>query len=83
MAEKTSQSEKPEQKTAEKYIELNSFLRVFAKAEGSGGQVKLIIRGGNVKVNGEVDTRNKRKLFGGEVIEYLGKTYSVNKEELR
>ena len=72
-----------EEVTKEKYIELNTFLKLFARVEGSGGQVKNIIREGKVKVNGEVDLRNKRKLFGGETVEYLGKTFAVKKEDIK
>ena len=70
------------QDTLIKHIELNAFLRVNGVA-GTGGQVKLIIRAGSVKVNGEAETRNKRKLNAGDVVEYLGKKYGVKEEMLR
>ena len=65
-----------------KYIELNAFLRINGIA-GTGGKAKLIIRAGSVKVNGEIETRNKRKLHAGDVVEYLGKKYEVKEEILR
>ena len=70
------------QDTLTKYIELNAFLRLN-EVEGTGGRIKLIIRGGSVKVNGEVETRNKRKLHAGDVVEYLGKKYEVEEKLLR
>ena len=50
-----------------KYIELNTFLRIMG-VEGTGGKIKRIIRSGSVKVNGEIETRNKRKLLAGDVV---------------
>ena len=65
-----------------KYIELNAFLRVNGIA-GTGGKAKLIIRAGSVMVNGEAETRNKRKLHAGDVVGYLGKRYGVEEGILR
>lgn len=41
----------------------------LAGLAGTGGQAKLLIQAGEVKVNGEVETRRKRKLRAGDVIE--------------
>ena len=38
---------------------------------------------GEVKVNGEQDIRNKRKLYAGDVVEYQGKRFDVKGEEIR
>ena len=65
-----------------KYIELNTFLRING-VEGTGGKVKLIIRSGSVKVNEEIETRNKRKLKAGDFVEYLGKKYEVGEKLIR
>jgi ribosome-associated protein len=46
---------------------------------GSGVDAKIVIQDGLVKVNGEVDTRRGRKLFGGEVVEYNGESFQVEK----
>ena len=70
------------QDTSTKYIELNAFLRINGVG-GTGGRVKLIIRSGAVKVNGEVETRNKRKLHAGDAVGYLGKEYTVDEQLLR
>lgn len=65
-----------------KHIELNTFLRIMG-VEGTGGRIKLIIRSGAVKVNGEIETRNKRKLKAGDIVEYLGKKYEVEEKYIR
>ena len=36
---------------------------------GSGGEAKVLIQGGEVRVNGEVETRRGRKLKKGDVVE--------------
>lgn len=61
------------------YIELNNFLKALRLAS-TGGQAKLWIRSGAVKVNGAVETRNKKKLAPGDAVEFEGKTYAVTDE---
>jgi len=63
-------------KTEKDYIELNAFLKINGLAT-TGGQAKLLIRAGEVFVNGQVETRNKRKLHRGDIVEYQGKKYVV------
>lgn len=36
---------------------------------GSGGEAKVLIQAGEVRVNGEVETRRGRKLDEGDVVE--------------
>jgi ribosome-associated protein len=36
---------------------------------GSGGEAKVLIQGGEVRVNGEVETRRGRKLQRGDIVE--------------
>ena len=36
---------------------------------GSGGEAKVVIQGGVVRVNGEVETRRGRRLKEGDVVE--------------
>lgn len=55
-------------------------LDYFLKARGvtdSGGQAKLLIQSGEVKVNGTVDTRRRKKLLPGDVVEVHGKRLVV------
>ena len=40
-----------------------------ANLVGSGGEAKVRIQGGEVRVNGEVETRRGRKLKEGDVVE--------------
>jgi ribosome-associated protein YbcJ (S4-like RNA binding protein) len=60
-----------------KYIELNTFLKIQGIAP-TGGQVKVIIRSEAVLVNGAVETRNKRKLHAGDKVKYNDKEYIVD-----
>jgi ribosome-associated protein len=49
-------------------LRLDQFLKVQAIAE-TGGRAKLLIQGGEVKVNGEIETRRRRKLNAGDIVE--------------
>ncbi len=49
-------------------IRLDQFLKV-SQVVGSGGEAKMIIADGMVKVNGEVELRRGRKLQQGDKIE--------------
>ncbi len=40
-----------------------------ANIVGSGGEAKLLIQSGEVRVNGEVEVRRGRKLRRGDVVE--------------
>ncbi len=45
----------------------------FLKSEGvvsTGGQAKLLIQDGAVTVNGEVETRRRRQLRTGDIVEF-------------
>lgn len=57
-------------------MDLNTFLKMKGLAP-TGGQARLLIRSGRVKVNDEVETRNKRKLRFGDVIIVDDKRYLV------
>ena len=70
------------QDTLTSCIELNVFLGKMGIA-ATGGRAKKIIRTGEVKVNGEAETRNKRKLHAGDIVGYLGKKYIVDKYLLK
>jgi ribosome-associated protein len=65
----------------EAYIELNSFVKVLGWAP-TGGLAKVLIRSGAIKVNGEIETRNGKKLIATDVVEYQGKKYLV-KENIK
>ncbi len=57
-------------------LRLDHFLKLNAMSE-SGGQAKLMIQSGEVKVNGEIETRRRRKLSKGDVVEVNGKRFTV------
>ncbi|MGI8934043.1 MAG: RNA-binding S4 domain-containing protein [Phormidesmis sp.] len=52
--------------TAE-FIKLDQFLKVTDVAQ-SGGEAKLLIRSGEVSVNGEMELRRGRKLYDQDVV---------------
>ena len=68
--------------TEEKYIELNTFLKIKGVAS-SGGEAKQIIRSEQVKVNGTVETRNKKKLHSGDRVEIGNKKFTLKAEEIK
>ena len=63
---------------SENPLRLDQFLKLAGIA-GTGGQAKMMIQGGGISVNGEVETRRRRKLAAGEVVEVDGRTYSPDK----
>jgi ribosome-associated protein len=58
------------------HIELNAFVKLQGFAP-TGGQAKIVIRSGNVHVNGQVETRNKRKLVLGDKVRINGRDFVV------
>jgi len=44
---------------------------------GSGGGAKQVIQGGEVQVNGQPETRRKRKLREGDVVRFDGRSQTV------
>ena len=64
----------------EETLSLNDALKLSGLAE-TGGRAKLLVQSGQVKVNGEVETRRKRKIRAGDVIEVGGEEFEVGLEE--
>lgn len=60
-------------------IKLDQFLK-WAEITSSGGEAKALITEGLVKLNGEVETRRGKVLNSGDIIEFQGKKYQVNRE---
>ena len=58
------------------FIRLDALLK-FSGAAETGGEAKLLIQDGEVKVNGEVCTMRGKKLYPGDRAELAGKTYVV------
>ncbi|KAF3883827.1 MULTISPECIES: RNA-binding S4 domain-containing protein [Nostocales] len=63
--------------TSNSTIELDKFLKLMGVTP-TGGQAKLMIQGGDVKVNGSVETRRRRKLVPGDEVMVGGQTLTVN-----
>ncbi len=59
------------------YIELCNLLKLAGIAN-SGGQGKLMVSDGIVKVDGNVETRRTAKIRAGQVVECLGETIMVS-----
>ncbi len=52
-------------------VELHKMLK-FEGLVSTGGEAKLLIGSGQVTVNGEVETRRRRKMVDGDIIEFRG-----------
>ncbi|MGH1370989.1 MAG: RNA-binding S4 domain-containing protein [Cellvibrionaceae bacterium] len=61
-------------------VELYKILK-FESLANSGGQAKLFIDEGLVTVNGEVETRKRKKIVAGDVIELFEQTLKVARAE--
>lgn len=48
---------------------------------GTGGEAKMLIQSGRVKVNGEVVTARKRKLKEGDEIELDGEVFVIERTD--
>lgn len=63
-------------KLREEYIKLGQALKAAGLTD-SGVEAKIVINDGLVKVNGEVDTRRGRKLYGGDTVEFEGNIINI------
>lgn len=59
-----------------KFIKLDQFLK-FLGIASTGGQAKLMILDGEVKVNGVVETRRGKKLTNDDQVTIGNKTFKV------
>ncbi len=59
------------------YITLAQFLKMVDAAP-TGGQAKMLARGGEVKVNGQPEQRPGRKLRHGDVVELAASRWTVD-----
>ena len=58
------------------YIKLGQALKA-AHVVGSGVDAKFLIQDGKVTVNGQVDTRRGRKLYGGDIVLFDGEEIRI------
>ena len=71
-----SGGKKLEIRIRDEFIKLGQALKL-ADLVSDGVEAKYVINDGLVKVNGEVDTRRGRKVYGGDVISYNGQDVKV------
>ena len=60
----------------EEPIELYKILK-FENMVQSGGEAKFVIAEGLVRVNGEIETRKRKKIFSGDIIEFEEETFRI------
>lgn len=60
-------------------IELDRFLKMALVVQ-SGGEAKILIRSGEVQVNGAVETRRGRKLRPGDIVFVHGEEYVIESD---
>ena len=57
-------------------VELCKILK-FEGIIATGGEAKLLIGDGQVSVNGEIETRKRKKIVDGDTIEFRGEKMQV------
>jgi ribosome-associated protein len=57
-------------------IELNKLMK-FESLVSSGGEANSAIVSGLVKVNGVIETRKRKKLMAGDIIEFMQESYEI------
>jgi ribosome-associated protein len=61
-------------------IELYKILK-FESLVASGGEAKQAIADGRVTVNGEVETRKRKKIYAGDVVAFGNETVRITVEQ--
>lgn len=61
-------------------VELYKILK-FEGLVTTGGEAKLLIGDGQVSVNGEIETRKRKKIVDGDTIEFRGEKLQIKLEE--
>lgn len=61
-------------------VELYKILK-FESIATSGGEAKHLIADGLVKVNGKIETRKRKKIFPGDVIESCGMILNIKADQ--
>lgn len=65
-------------KIKDEFIKLGQVLKATGLVE-SGVEAKIVIQGGLVKVNGQVETQRGKKLVGGEIVSFDGQEVKIEK----
>ena len=58
-------------------LRLDQFLKLSGLT-GTGGQAKILIQSGEIRVNGTIELRRRRKLRAGDLVEFDGERYPVD-----
>ena len=58
-------------------IELYKLLKLEGIV-GSGGEAKFVINEGQVLVNGDVETRKRKKIVSGDIIEFMNERFKIS-----
>lgn len=61
-------------------VELYKILK-FEGMAATGGEAKQVIAQGHVRVNGEVETRKRKKIFSGDTIEFGRESIRIQLQE--
>jgi ribosome-associated protein len=67
---------------SEEPIELYKILK-FENMVDSGGEAKHVISEAAVLVNGMIETRKRKKIFSGDIVEFQGEKILVRAKENR
>lgn len=62
------------------YIELCKLLKL-ENWVGGGGEAKHVIAEGYVRVNGEVETRKRKKIYHRDIVEFQNESVCVHTEK--
>ena len=61
-------------------IELCQLLK-FENLVQSGGEAKTVITQGRVLVNGAIETRKRKKLISGDIVEFAGEKIQIRESQ--
>ena len=64
---------------SDEYIELNKLLKASGLCD-TGGQAKMVIEDELVTVNGEIETRKRRKVTADMIVQYNNQSVRVVKK---
>ena len=67
----------PEQTVERQTIRLDDFLKLTGMV-ATGGEAKVRIQSGEVTVNGDIETRRRKQLMVGDVVELMGEVFEVS-----
>jgi ribosome-associated protein len=73
---KDSSEKMREVEIEEEPIELYKILK-FENMVHSGGEAKFVIAEGLVRVNGEIETRKRKKIVSGDIVEFEEETIRI------